>query len=149
MAMTEEEKKKLLSAFAKQMDESVAEGGTGSEVYKETGDFDYGDIIDADIITLIVDKSKRQFSQQQAKDANEWADWLSQSLEYDGKIGDGMPFKFQGKLYTFNEGVTSTPQQQVPASPSRGQAPAVPSRGGASPKVEEKKGKPTASATQF
>ena len=146
MAMTEEEKKKLLSAFAKQMDESVAEGGTGSEVYKETGDFDQGDIIDADIITLIVDKTKRQFSQEDAKDANEWADWLSQSAEYEGKIGDGMPFKFQGKLYTFNEGITSNPSVQAPA-PSRGQAQAQPSVGAKKP--IEKKSKPTASATQF
>ena len=99
MAMSEEEKKQILAKIAEQMD-AMVEGGTGSEVYRETGDWDESQIVDVNTVSVQIGRSAQIKSQQDASDANEWAEWLRRSTDVD--ISAGMAYRFQGQIYVYS-----------------------------------------------
>ena len=136
MNLSEEEKKKrMLTKIIESMDDVMGTGHEGE--YSKHGDFDESKIFDEQYVTTEVNGRKVIHDSERAVSANEWADLLDQAI--DVKAYDGMPFKFRGKIYTFNA-PDNTPVQQ-PSTPTPQPGRPVVGKPGIQP-IQQKPGSP-------
>ena len=147
--LTEEEKKKRM--LQKMVEAAKGELGTGHEgEYSKHGDFDESKIFSEQYVTTVVGGRKVIHDMERVTSVNAWAELLNEAV--DVKAYDGMPFKFRGRIYTFNA-PDNTPQQPVqqPGRPVAGRP--VLGKPGAQPISSPAKGdskkKATATAQSF
>ena len=144
----EEKKRRMLQKIAKGMDDVLGTGHEGE--FAKHKDWDQGEIFDEQFVTTVVDGRKVIHDIERVVSANAWADLLDQAV--DVKAYDGMPFRYRGKIYTYNA-PDNTPQQPVqqPGRPVAGRP--VLGKPGAQPISSPAKGdskkKATATAQDF